>query len=390
MDSSRRGADQDRDIPLSVKYETKPLWRDCAQHFEVAPTGAAIAVALYEAAMIGNSLTSYSRSRDYYAKQRRHPLLSYCKVVPAVDRLADGGWIENYKQRPGGRGWQSSMIATPPLVSAVSNILAAVPPLRLNRPLRTILLRDQDGIELDLPQTREIQRMSRKIEAINEAITASDVRAVSGVGLSCPVVRIFNADQKLSRGGRMYAAGTSWQNIPKMDRSRIKIDDEAVVEIDYSTLHPAMLYAEAGAPLPADCYDIGDWDRSAVKLGLLTLINAGSRMEAWHSLAHNADFSPTPSGSPAAFELAARLIDDIKRAHSPISGAFHRDAGARLMRQDSDLAIAVVTALMNRSIVALPVHDSFLVPASKRDELEAAMLTAAHSFGLRNVRVAEA
>ncbi len=39
--------------------------------------------------------------------------------------------------------------------------------------------------------------------------------------------------------------------------------------------------------------------------------------------------------------------------------------------------------MLEKGIVVLPVHDSFLVPASKRDDLEAAMIEAAH----RNARL---
>jgi hypothetical protein len=379
----------DRDIPLAVKYETKPIWREASAVLGTGPTGAAIATALYEAAMTTGAGTSYSRSRDYYAAKKRHPLLSYRKTIQAVEQLAAGGFIEDRRQAPGGRGWQSSMSAAPSLVQAMPKILASAPRLIVARPAAPILLRDANGFDVDVPPTREVVRMGRKVEAINEALTSADVRAANGLPLASPVVRIFNTDTKLRRGGRMYAAGTSWQNIPKMDRSRIKIDDEPVVEIDFATLHPALLYAEAGAPLPTDCYSIGNWPRHVVKLGLLTLINAPTVGKARLSLAHDADFSPAQPGDQQAFNLAVRLIEDIKHAHRPIARAFHSDAGARLMRQDSDLAIAVVTSLMSQGVLALPVHDSFLVPVSKRGALETAMLAAAHAIGLREIRVSE-
>lgn len=35
------------------------------------------------------------------------------------------------------------------------------------------------------------------------------------------------------------------------------INDKRTVELDYSEMHPAMLYAEVGAELPADPYDMG-------------------------------------------------------------------------------------------------------------------------------------
>lgn len=378
-----------RDTPLTVKYDTKPIWRAASEEFLVGPTGAAIGVALYEAGLIGGPPISYSRSKDHYAKRKRHPLLSFRKVITAVDILDRGGWIDHQRQVPGGRGWQSTMMATPPFLTSMLKILGEHPPLPLIRPFYAVLLRDQDGVEVELHHSRELERMNRQIRAINEALTSIRVVGENGAALASPVVRIFNEDPALTRGGRMYAFGNSWQNIPKRDRGRIKIDDEHVVEIDYSAIHPTMLYAEAGVELPTDCYAVGSWPRSVVKMALLTLINAQTIQSARLSLAHNVDFGPVVPGSPESMRLASRLIDEVKQAHWPIAGAFHSDAGARLMRKDSDLAVAVVTALMKQGIVALPIHDSFLVPASKRDALKQVMLCAAQAVGLEHIRVAE-
>lgn len=372
----------ERDVPLSFKYEALAL----PDAFDAGRTGLAIALCVYEAALLGKAV-SYSRSRNFYDKQKRHLLGSYRKVVSGVDRLDAGEWILHSRQSPGGRGWQSSMRASLGLLDIMPQLLAGVPKPIIARPTSAILLRDADGVDVNVRQSREVSRMNRKVVSINEAITSADVRAENGVNLAAPVLRIFNRDPMLMRGGRMYAMGASWQNIPKADRQRVQIDGEPVVEIDFCTLHPAMLYAEVRATLPTDCYDIGDWTRDVVKIGLLTLINATSRRQAWWSLAHNADFSPIERGSKEAFDLAAKLIDDIKSAHQPIAGFFHSDAGARLMRQDSDLAVTVMSDLINNGIVALPVHDSFLVPASKAHALEAAMMRAAHAAELHDIRV---
>jgi hypothetical protein len=297
--------------------------------------------------------------------------MSYRKIVGVVDAMAAVGLIENLRQVPGG-------------LTGMAQIMINAPRLAIIRPTNTILLRDTEGIEVDVKQTREVSRMNRKMQAINEAITSAHIVTASGVTLACPVARIFNVDPSLSRGGRMYATGSSWQNMPKAARRQLVINDEPVVEIDYATLHPALLYAEAKAPLPKDCYDVGRWDRDLVKIGLLTLINAKTERQALISLARN-EFPDQDPGNQ--MPEARRLIEEIKRAHKPIACAFHSDAEARLMRQDSELAIAVVSSLLKQGIVALPIHDSFLVPASKQDALEAAMLKAAHAIGLQHIKI---
>lgn len=165
-------------------------------------------------------------------------------------------------------------------------------------------------------------------------------------------------------------------------RKQITLAGEAVAEIDYRTLHPAILYAQAGAPLPKDCYAIGEWPRPLTKLGLLILINAKNRASARLALAHHDTMAAiaTP-GSPEARAAADTLITDVKRVHRPIAGAFHKDKGAELMRIDSDLAETVMHLMLRQDVVVLPVHDSFLVPVSKAKLLEEAMLQAAHEAG---------
>jgi hypothetical protein len=379
----------EKQVALAVKHKLRPVLPALRHEFAGDDTRAAIIVALVDARRAGTGQVSYSRTREFYDQRQRHDLLTYRRVRRAVDALDEAGLITHFRQSPGQRGWQSWMAATPALIDLAAPIISAHAPLELQRPARAIQLRDADGRPLPVPDTRAMARAEARTAAINEAICAARVEAEGGALLAAPVVRIFNRD--LMRGGRFYGVGASWQNIPRETRQRIAIDGEAVVELDYSALHPAMLYSEAGAPLPTDCYAVGHWPRPLVKRALLTLINAATIQAARLSIAHADEIIVVAEpGSQQAMAEAQRLIGDIKRHHRPIAGAFHSDAGARLMRRDSDLAEQVMLALLRRGIVALPLHDSFLVPASKRDDLEAAMMAEAHAIGLHQIRVKSA
>ncbi len=122
------------------------------------------------------------------------------------------------------------------------------------------------------------------------------------------------------------------------------------------------------------------WPRALVKQAVLTLINARTPQAAHLAIAHCEHMVPLAvPGSNEAKQKATDLIGAIKIMHAPISHAFHSDEGARLMALDSAIAEAVMNSLMlTKGIVVLPVHDSFVVPASKRDELEEAMIEAAN------------
>lgn len=174
----------------------------------------------------------------------------------------------------------------------------------------------------------------------------------------------------------------------KQGRKQITIAGESVVEIDYRTLHPAILYAQTGARLPDDSYDLPGWPRALAKRALLILINAKSERQARLSIAHQEEMrSLAEPGSQDAIHYAQKLIGDVKRRHRPIAPFFHSDKGAELMLIDSTLAETVMHVMMMAGITVLPVHDSFLVQCSKADQLEQTMLNVAYEAGYEALKV---
>ncbi len=345
----------------------------------VDQTGAAIILDICAAA----DWVSYSRTARHYdvSGRYRNPLYTWRKVVSAVDNLEAMGLIDHAKCPPGRRGWQSAIRARPEL-QAIYNRVVGQQRLALVNPSEVVLLRDAKGSLIDYRDTRDIDRMRRRIERFNEAIMGGDI----DMEMVAPLARIFNRD--MTRGGRFYAMGASWQNVKSEARKSLTIGGENVAELDYCTLHPAILYAEAGATMPRDCYDLPGWPRKLVKVAMLTLINAPTKQKARLSIAHNALMADhAVLGSQEALRKASQLIEDIKRLHKPIAHAFHSDAGARLMSIDAAMAEVVMNIMLSQGIVVLPVHDSFLVPASKADKLEAAMIEAAHRAGYYALQV---
>lgn len=180
--------------------------------------------------------------------------------------------------------------------------------------------------------------------------------------------------------------GTSWQNITKAQRRALTINGEPVVELDYATLHPALLYHEVQAPLPNDSYAIEGWPREWVKMAMNTMLNAPTEASARLAIAHHL----IGGDDQASIRKAAALVRAIKERHQPIAGAFCSDAGARLMHMDAMLAEHIMgLMIMRHGVVTLPVHDSFLVPASQRDQLEDAMMRAAYDVLNFTARVDE-
>ncbi|MER9533018.1 hypothetical protein NKI89_24875 [Mesorhizobium sp. M0309] len=366
--------------PLSLRWEHRPHWPALRKEFGGSETTAAMILSIVTA----EGWVSYSRNHNHYVQPRRYKeaLYTYTKVTRAVDYLAGEGLIAHDKVRPNHLKWQSSVLATEELVSRTREILSAGPPLVTATPRESIILKNADKEPVDYRDNHTVRRMRRRVEEMNEAIRGT---LLTGV-LPAPMVRIFN--RTFNRGGRYYALGGGWQSMSKDARKLITIDGESVVEIDYKTLHPALLYAEAGAALPDDCYSIGSWPRGLAKLGLLVLVNAPTKNKARFAIAHHKTMAEVAiPGSQQALAAADQLMDDVKAIHHRIAQYFHSDKGAELMCMDSAIAETVMHLMLLNGVTVLPIHDSFLVQASKADLLEEAMQRAAYETGVEALQV---
>lgn len=176
------------------------------------------------------------------------------------------------------------------------------------------------------------------------------------------LVRIFN-NGRWDQGGRFYRGW--WQSIPKEYRQHITINDKRTWEVDYSTLHPKLLYAEVGARLDGDAYEIENQavPRSLVKLTFNKMLNASGRMS------RPDDFSEDRFGMNWK-----QLQDAIAERHAPIKHLFNTGHGLRLQRLDSDLAETVMLRFFAHGHTCLPVHDSFLVHHALVEELKKTMV----------------
>lgn len=178
------------------------------------------------------------------------------------------------------------------------------------------------------------------------------------------VYRVFH-DTEFNTGGRYY--GGWWQTIPKEYRKYLVIDGKATIEIDYSGLHPAILYADEGLILPEDPYSriLGPQHRDLSKILFNALINAKKDPEA------------PPRGvkikyfdQPLNWE---QIKERIYQVHAPIQQRFCKGAGLWLMHEDSVLATGVLHHFANMGVPCLPVHDSFIVHHGYEEDLRKKM-----------------
>jgi hypothetical protein len=263
--------------------------------------------------------------------------------------------------------------------------------------VETIVLRDRaDKADIDYVETAETTTMRDQLRVINDEVALLELRH-QGDRLDVPPLRrIFNGS--FDRGGRLYCHGASYQNMSAEQRREITvvIDGAAVpvVENDYASLHISMAYYEAGRALaPGDQYAIDGFDRRLVKVAVNALFNAATTQKAILAVAEKlphkdmelrAASGITPTTRRPCRALAERVVAAIESKHSGIRDYFGSDCGAAFQRRDSDMAIEVLTRMLDRTgRCPLPVHDSFLVAETDADILSRTMTDVADEHGLR-------
>lgn len=194
----------------------------------------------------------------------------------------------------GHRGWQSRFKASAALIRRLNEMPLAV----VHDPHEVIILRDKDGNLIDYDETERSHRWRRNFQEVHEAIMSVAIGLQGRIirdgdplqagdvligAASNQLHRVFNRGT-FSRGGRFY--GGWWQNIPAELRAAISINSAKSMEMDYPRLHPTLLYAEVGAPMHGDPYDLPGWPRDLAKIAFNTLVNADTRPVAVRSIAN--------------------------------------------------------------------------------------------------------
>ncbi|MDB9981994.1 hypothetical protein OAE55_03070 [Gammaproteobacteria bacterium] len=224
------------------------------------------------------------------------------------------------------------------------------------------------------PTDEQLELNSALLEATNQTLSAYDdfMATVATTIGSTPVhssqlslTRIFSK-ASFDYGGRLFAP---IQNYTKQTRKYFYLNGEPTIEIDYSSIHPYMLYHGEGLKFDGDDpYAIEGFDRDAVKVAFNIMLNK----EAFGA---NKSAAKTISKEVGCDEDAAEALEAaIQALHSPIAHHFNTGVGLTLQRRDSDIALLVINTFvneLNRPIIC--VHDSFIVSVRDTETLILAM-----------------
>ena len=169
-------------------------------------------------------------------------------------------------------------------------------------------------------------------------------------------------------GGRLYGVGEdSYQQLKKVERAKIKINDEPVVELDINASYLRILHGIRGFPLPKskDIYVIEGINRALVKAWVSSTLGYTGFHRSWPpKIMPDLKEAGILTGRKTTYpSLQPKVL-----AHLPVLSDWPECdiRWSHLMYEESEAMVAAMELLRSQDIAALPVHDSLIVPRSKK------------------------
>jgi hypothetical protein len=177
-------------------------------------------------------------------------------------------------------------------------------------------------------------------------------------------------ENRFDQGGRLF--GAFWQTLKRERRSRIRINGEQVAELDYQSMFQRLAYVELGkAPPAGDLYLIPCLEsyRDGIKLAMNCFLFDQAPRRTWPKdmamyLDEASDDLSLASMLPRGLTVR-KAKQAILSKHPTLQDAWDRGLGYRLMWQESQILLAVLTELTRRDVPGLGLHDGLLVPVSQ-------------------------
>ena len=359
---------------------------------------------------------SLSLSQDRYKlgdSQKINRITFRC-VTKVIDALSELGWIEINKGyiKQNSTNVLTTLRPQGGLLNAFKKVGILWQELIPSTKDEIIILKNYDPATkekyiIPTPDTSKVRIMRRNLKKINKFIRGHAIclhrynknlydlarrmgfdtyQTAWSSGLPTKKSRIMNfcqtqlkrifARSDMTKGGRFY--GAWWQYIPSEERKYITIDGMATIEIDYSEIHPRLLYLEQGLNPPSgDLYDLNirvsniPYDvtvepylsqRKVIKKYLNALINDETGTYKL-SRADQATIGMTD----------AQLRFKLLKRHPQIINSLGVGKGLSYQYVDSQIAEKVMIILMEKDIVCLPIHDSFICEIRYAKDLHEAM-----------------
>lgn len=347
-------------------------------------------------------VVGYSRANNRFSTLRRYDSIKLLRdsMVLIVDTMEELGYIEAEL------GCQVTGIASRMRITSklldLSNRVHGPGKMVIcrNAGVETIIMKDENKKLIGYVDNSVTIRMRQNVAVINKNIsenfiglyvsdddlveiaTKMEEKGKDSVGESqkhldfsrVQLCRIFNNDS-FEQGGRFYRGW--WQEIPSDYRRNIRINDKETCEVDFSGIHINLLYVLKSLPLPdKDVYALDGLEglpRKMLKVMLQILLNSSTERKARSGIDKEFPRSKFAKEFCNGKITTPKIISAFKEKHSPIADFFGKAYGVKLQYLDAQIAEAVLLQLSSQGIVALPVHDSFIVQREHREQLIDAM-----------------
>lgn len=338
---------------MLAERQRQPNARDRAEYLRCMTVGLA-GLQLSGAYQLNDIYVPLNRNH-YNGNSQRSPI-HRPKLYHCLKWLKDNGYLKLTKNHSHNEQTGYSRPATYQLSRKWLDMAVLYPPpppgsIVRNRQCPFIELRGHDGKMLPQTNHRELSVWQKRLTAYDDR-TQRHTFEYLGNRLDpalFSLTRIFSRSS-YEKGGRYYSAFQQW---PSLKRQQLTIDGKSVVEIDYKSLHPSLLYQEVGLQSPQDSYTISGFDRPTVKRAFNILINRSTPENCWRSFGYFLGLKKEP---------AMVLENALRTLHSPIERFFGTGKGLELQHYDSLLCEAVIDYMMTQAnSIVVPVHDSFIV-----------------------------
>lgn len=337
--------------------------------------------------------TIYGRSDEDYPAQRYNPfVIKLLGVIAVADGLEELGYVENHIgfERPNFYyGRKSRLRATPAFIEMLEQRTGLAPThIKKHHFPELVRRRNKKGFEDDYPETQQTRDLRSQLVTYNKALDTSEILIAPAYDLPAKdnfdstlkqYRRIFNLGS-FDLGGRYY--GPWWQLASKETRNQILIDGEQTVECDYKSQHVHILYHLAGYSYfdlhgegddPYSVEGYGPDHRDLFKKTFLKLIGVKNRkglnigMGQWIASESGYAGLDHKSSSDA-------FITKHKSVAPLLYGNYDKNLSLRLQNMDSYVSQHVITELLNDGIIALDIHDSFIVQRKYEERLREVMV----------------
>lgn len=263
--------------------------------------------------------------------------------------------------------------------------------------------------------TRNLNNVKQErtnMKTYNKSLAGADIKFRGKPVATVEYFRSFSGDS--DSGGRLYVNGGGVQLVAEKYRSKyLTFGDEEVVELDYSSIHPSLLYEKKNLTCGFDVkealgegfkpynayvqdfikvdqivvekhklkYGIEEYDpiRALCKVVLLISLNSKTLESAAHAISFEICSDRKQPLEHQSFVGITKTVDTIRickalmEHNSLIAEHFFNDDGIKLQNVDSHIAWAVVNTLLQNDEIILCYHDSFIVRKSAEKILEVAM-----------------